>query len=428
MQQEGFKASLWAATAAAAPATPPLDSEERTDVVVIGGGYTGLSAALHLAENGAAVRVLDSEEPGWGASGRSGGQVIPGLKHDPDELMTLFGSDLGERMVDFAGKVGDLVFGLVDRHAIDCHPVRHGWIQPAHNRAGLALVRRRCESWARRGAPVELLDGQRAATLLGTEAYLGGWLDRRGGALQPLSYVRGLALAAQKAGARVHGRSPVTGLARHGQMWRATTPRGAVTAAMVVIATNAYTGELWPKLDRSIIPVHSFMVATRPLSDNVRRTILPEGQVSSDTRRLLLYFRFDHTGRLLMGGRGTLSEPASADDAAFAALKRTIQRMFPQVGEVEYDHHWFGKVAITRDHLPHLHEPAPGVVAGLGFNGRGIGMGTAMGAVLARRARGEDRRTLPLPVTPIVAIPLHRLRRLTVGAMAAYYRLRDRIG
>ncbi len=203
-QHQGFSESLWAATASPAPEAPPLEGEARVDVLVVGGGYTGMSTALHLAERGVAVRLCEAEQPGWGASGRSGGQVIPELKHDPDDLVAMFGADLGARVVEFAGGVADLVFGLAAKHDIPCHPVRQGWIQPAHNSAALALVRRRAEMWARRGAPVESLDRAQTTARLGTDAYLGGWIDRRGGALQPLSYVRGLAEAAQRAGAKIH--------------------------------------------------------------------------------------------------------------------------------------------------------------------------------------------------------------------------------
>jgi len=202
--------SLWAATACAAPETPPLEGECTTDVAVVGGGFTGLSAALHLAEGGARTILLEAAEPGWGASGRNGGQVICGLKLDPDELIAKYGAERGERLVEFAGGAADLVFDLVSRHEIDCHAERSGWIQGVHATSKMPLAERRAEQWARRGARTEVVSRQRMAELTGTERYAGGWIDHRGGVLQPLSYARGLAAAARRASAprRSNGSGP----------------------------------------------------------------------------------------------------------------------------------------------------------------------------------------------------------------------------
>jgi glycine/D-amino acid oxidase-like deaminating enzyme len=419
--------SLWTATVEEpAPAAPPLDGDVHANVAVIGAGYTGLSTALHAAERGMRPIVLDAEEPGWGASGRNGGQVIPGLKQDPEELEQLFGRERGAALVKFAGGTADLVFDLIERHRIACKPVRAGWIQPAHRPELLPPLLRRAEQWAQRGAQVEVLDAKACAERIGTAGYHGGWIDKRAGGIQPLGYARGLARAAAAAGARLHGSTPALRLTRQGDRWRIETPRGAVLAGRVVLATNAYTDALWPGLQRTVVPVHGFQVATRPLSDNIAKSILPARSVLSDTRRVAIYYRVDPDGRLLMGGRGRFREPTGPDD--FALLQRAIRGLFPQAAEAPIEHRWFGRVAITTDHLPHLHEPAPGVLAGLGYNGRGIGMATAMGTLLARRLAGEELEALPLPAQPVRPIPLHGFHRLGVAATIAYYRLRDRFG
>ncbi len=416
-------ASLWSTTAEPGIAFPPLTGNAQADVAVVGAGYTGLSAALHLRECGASVIVLESQEPGWGASGRNGGQVIPGLKYDPPELLHIFGRDLGDRIVDFVGQGPELVFRLIERHGIVCDMRRCGWIQPAHNAAMEPVLQRRAESWIARGADVEILDRTRTAEYIGSDAYRSGWLDKRGGTLNPLSYARGLAAAAQVAGARIYAATPVTGLALDGRSgFVLTTPRGIVSARQVILATNAYTTDLWPGVRQSIIPVHSFQVATTPLPDQVRRSILPHGQVCSDSRRLLLYFRIDGSGRLLMGGGGTLSEPRST--LVFRHLRGAVEHLFPQV-RATFEFYWYGRVAMTADHLPHLHEPVPGLLTALGYNGRGIAMATALGTILARRAGGEAPDSLPMPITPVHRIPLHAFRRLYVGAARTYYRIRD---
>ena len=416
--------SLWAATAPPAAATPPLSEPARADVCVIGGGYCGLSAALHLAEQGADTVLLEAREPGWGASGRNGGQVIPGLKYDPADLKAKFGEERGRQLVDFAGRTADTVFDLIDRHGMDVPHVRAGWVQGAHTEAGLGEIARRAEQWAAWGASTEILDRDAVARKLGTASYLGGWVDKRGGGIQPLAFARGLVRAAQGAGARIHGGTAVTKLERRGDRWYVETDRGiAVDAGRVLLATNGYTGDLVPGLRRTVIAVNSFQVATEPLTDNVRKTILSEGHVSSDTRKLLLYFRLDHQGRLLMGGRGPFREPTGPGD--WAHLERVLGKLFPQAKGTPIAHRWCGRVAVTRDFLPHLHEPAPGLLVDIGCMGRGVGLQTTMGQALARYLGSGRAADLPFPIVPVAPIPVHGLNLLYVSAIIAWYRMTD---
>ncbi len=416
--------SLWAATAVPPAETPPLTGERRADAVVVGAGFTGLSAALHLAEAGTDIVLLEAGEPGWGASGRTGGQVIPGLKLDPDELVAKYGVEKGERLAMFAGGVADLVFDLVDRHGIDCHATRSGWIQGVHASRRMDVVERRVEQWTRRGAAAELIDARQIAELTGTARYAGGWIDRRGGMLQPLSFSRGLAHAAVRAGAAIHGRSPVTGLIPKGKGWRVETPSGAVVADQVLLATNAYTDALWPGLRQSIIPVFSYQVATKPLGDNLRRTVLAGGMPVADIRRVLLYFRLDHTGRLVVGGRGRARETEESE--FYRNVVEGLNWLYPQLGPVELDHYWGGQVALTLDHLPHLNELAPGLHAMIGYNGRGVAMATACGKMMAERMQGAPLEDLPLPATPMKPIPFHGFRQPALAVAIAWKRLLDR--
>jgi glycine/D-amino acid oxidase-like deaminating enzyme len=416
--------SLWASTARAAPATPPLSESRKADVAIVGAGFSGLSAALHLAEAGLSVVVLEAGEPGWGASGRNGGQVIPGLKYDPDELVAMFGVEAGEHLVRVAGGAADTVFDLVARHRIDCEPRRCGWIQPAFAAADVDVVARRAEQWRRRGVAVTVLDRETACRLVGSPMYRGGWIDPRGGSVQPLSYARGLARAAQNAGAIVCGGSRVSALARDGDRWKVTTAHGpAVSAERVILATNGYTDALWPRLRQTVIAANSFQVATARLPDALRRTVLPEGQVASDTRKLLLYYRCDHDGRLIMGGRGSFREPTGAHD--FRHLDKVISRVFPQLEGQRCEFHWSGRIALTRDHIPHVHRPAPGLTVLLGYNGRGVGMATTLGRLVARNLIAPADNPLPLPITDIRPIPLHRLHRMYATAVLQWYRAAD---
>lgn len=418
--------SLWADTANPAPHRAALTGEATADCVVIGAGFTGLSAALHLAEAGREVVVLDAQAPGWGASGRNGGQVNPGLKDGPDALAKRFGADLGGRMTRLSGGSGGLVFDLIARHGIQCDATRVGWIRAAHTPKALVSLRGLAAEWRATGAPVEDLDAGETERLLGTGAYVGGIIDRRGGNLHPLNYALGLADAAERAGARIHGDSPVTAVEPGDDRVTVRTAAGKVTARCALVCTNAYTGGLADPLGRSVVPVTSVQVATAPLSSNVAASILPQGHAPSDTRRLLLYFRKDAAGRFIMGGRGAMADRDVRNrqqDLRDAAL-----RLYPQLEGADWTHAWGGNVAVTRDHLPGLHLLAPGVMAGLGYNGRGVGMATVMGRVLARWACGATPDSLDFPVTPARAIPFHGFRQVAIGSTVAAYRVLDRLG
>lgn len=423
---EPLPPSLWAATAPAAPPTSPLRESIATDVLVIGGGYTGLSTALHLAERGTRVTLLEANEPGWGASGRNGGQVNPTLKHDPDELVRMLGAERAEPLIDAISRSADLVFDLINRHAIDCQPVRAGWLQLSYAEKSVAAMHARARQWARRGVPVELLDRIAVSRRVGTEAFAGGWLDGRAGAIQPLAYARGLVSAAQKAGGAVHAQTTVAKLERQSTRWVATTATGnEVHAERVVIATNGYTGALWPGLAQTVLSANSFIVATRPLNGTHAQAILARGETASTSQRLLLYFRKDAAGRLLMGGRGFFAEPRGPGD--FAHLERSLGLLFPQLGPLDYEYRWAGRIAITRDFMPHIHEPAPGVTMALGCNGRGIALCTSLGQHIAARLAGSDN-VFPYPRSPITPIPLHGLQRFYIAAGVAWYSLLDKLG
>ena len=418
--------SLWAATAVPAPATTPLDTDTQADVIVIGAGYCGLSTALHLAERGVRVVVLEAREIGFGGSGRNGGQVIPGLKHDPSDLLRMFGPEEGQRLIDFAKGTADAVFELIDKHAMNVPRARQGWIQGAHTPAALQLAGRRASDWQAQGVAARQLDRGETARLLGTDKYLGGWLDPRGGGVQPLSYVRELARAAQAAGVVIHTDSPVTQLAQVNGKWQASTARGVHAAAeRVVMCTNGYTDDLWPGLRKTIINANSFQVATEPLPEAVRKTILPEGHVSSDARNLLLYYRLDHAGRLLMGGRGTFREPDAGQPGDWSHLEHVVAKLFPQAAGVPMAYRWCGHVAITRDYLPHLHEPAPGLLIDIGCQGRGVGLQTRMGQALAQYIATGDKKALPVQPSDMRPFPLYGLRRLYVSAVIGWYRMTD---
>lgn len=414
--------SLWQETAPTSPALPWLEGAVAADVAIVGAGFTGLSTALHLAERGASVIVLDAEEPGWGASGRNGGQVIPGLKYDPRELIAHFGAERGKALSDFAGRTAETLFDLVTRYAIPCDAVRNGWIQGATDRVGLARVRARTDDWQAQGADVAFIGADEASARVGTNRYFGAFFDRRGGHVQPLSLARGMATAALDKGVRVFGRSAVRKLERSGADWVLAGEHGSVRAGQIVLGTAGYTGDLWPGLKRSIVATTSLQVATSRLPADLAPAVLPGDQSVSETRNHLAYYRRHGPGRLVFGGSGAFRDPVPGD---FDALVRAARRHFPQLRDVKFEFAWWGRFANTTDHLPHLHVLAPGLFTWLGCNGRGVALSTAMGPVLAELVDGARPEDLPVPVTSARPIPLHGLQPIYVSAFSRFYAWQD---
>ena len=419
MNNDPHSHGLWEQTAPAAPATQPLAQEIEADVVVVGGGFTGLSAALHLAEGGASVALVEAAEIGFGGSGRNVGLVNAGLWIMPDAVEALLGPPHGARLLRLLSDAPRLVFGLIERHGIACEPERQGTLHCAVGAAGLAEIEARAAQWQARGAPVRLIDAEGTARLVGSTVYAGALLDERAGTIQPLAYVRGLARAAIGAGVRLFTRSPAVSAVRDGGCWRIATEGGAVRSRWAVVATNAYTGasgELpWARIGAELVPLPYFQFATTPLSHNLRRSILPELQGVWDTKEILSSFRLDAAGRLVFGSVGALRGSGMAVHQAWA--KRALKRIFPQLGPISFEASWYGRIGMTADAVPRLHQFGPDMIGFSGYNGRGIAPGTAFGAILARLVLGQTTLgDLPLPAT---AVQPARFRALK----GAYYEL-----
>jgi glycine/D-amino acid oxidase-like deaminating enzyme len=408
-----------------APPPPPaqkLEEQRHVSAAIIGAGFTGLSAALHLAEAGVDVAVLEAKEIGWGASGRAFGQVVPYLKLGEQAILRHYGSQRGQRVLDAVAAGPDFVFELIMRHGIECWAIRSGLIFAAHSASGRRDLERRTQYWQQRGAPVEMLEGARCAEAIGSSLYQAASLDRRGGNLNPFAYARGLARAAVTAGAVVYIQSPIRSLTRRNGQWLLND---TLSADKVVLATNAYTDELWPGLRESIIPMRGHGFVTEPLSDNLRHTILPERQSLTDTRQLYSGVRMLPDGRL----HGSAHGPSFGAEphADWRRVDWRIRRLFPQLGALKWQQAWTGWVAMTTDHFPRLHELAPGLYAGLGYNGRGIAAATMMGRDLAALVHsGRDSPTV-FPLTPLRPLRWHRIAPTLVRGLVQVYRVRDMV-
>ena len=411
-----------------APPPPPtqvLEGQRNVSVAVIGGGFTGLSAALHLAEAGIEVAVLEANEIGWGASGRAFGQVVPYLKRSEDTVLHHYGPARGQHVIDAVGAGPDLVFELIGRHSIECWAMRSGLIFAAHSASGQRALERRAQYWQQRKAPVEMLDATRCAELIGSTLYQAASLDRRGGNINPFAYTRGLAHAAVKAGAVLHTRARVRRLVRRDKRWTIDVGNARITADNVVIATNAYSPALWPGLCESIIPMRGHGFVTEPLSDNVRHTILPERQSLTDTRQLYSGVRLLPDGRLHASAHGPSFGPEPKPD--WRRVDARMRRMYPQLGALKWQQGWSGWVAMTTDHFPRLHALAPGLFAGLGYNGRGIAAATLMGRDLATLVRGGRDDATVFPLTPSRPLSWHSIAPTLIRGLVQVYRVRDAV-
>ena len=398
MQNDPFSHGLWERTAPPAPATGPLRGEKRADVVVVGAGFTGLSAALHLARAGVSVIVVEAAEIGFGGSGRNVGLVNAGLWIMPDEVPSVLGSDYGERLLAALGDGPRVVFDLIREHGIDCEAEHRGTLHCAADAKGLREIEERARQWQARGAPVRLLDKEETAARIGTSAYLGALLDERAGTIQPLAYVRGLARAAIEAGAEIFTASPVVEAKRSLNGWRVDTKQGSVEADWIVVATNAYTTAPWPQVRAELVHLPYFNFATAPLPKEILERVLPGREGVWDTREILSSLRRDRQGRLVFGSVGALRGTGVAVHGAWA--KRSLRKLFPFLSEVAFESAWYGKIGMTADAMPRFHRLERNVIGFSGYNGRGIAPGTVFGRYLARLITGEiGEKDLPLPLT-----------------------------
>ncbi|WP_201403529.1 FAD-binding oxidoreductase [Kaistia sp. 32K] len=419
MQNDPRSHGLWERTAPPAPPATPLAGDRTADVVVIGGGYTGLSTALHAARDGLDVVLLEGVEIGFGGSGRNVGLVNAGMWVMPDDVPATLGREPGDRLLELLGDAPRQVFELVRAHGIECELETAGTLHCAVGAKGLAEIRQRAEQWLARGAPVRLLDAADTAEKTGSHAYAGSLLDLRAGTIQPLAYARGLARAALAHGARIHVRSPVVSAERAAGGWRVATAGGSVTAGWVVVATDAYTSMPWPEIRAEQIHLPYFNFATVPLDADLRSTILPERQGAWDTREILSSFRLDRAGRLVFGSVGALRGSGAPIHRAWA--KRALAKIFPQIGDVAFEAEWYGQIGMTDNCLPRFHKLAPNVITFSGYNGRGIAPGTVFGQILAGHIAGRiPEEALPLPVTDASAARLRRLKE-------AYYEVGSQI-
>ncbi|WP_425101898.1 NAD(P)/FAD-dependent oxidoreductase [Tropicibacter sp. S64] len=375
--------NLWSRTAAERHQWSPLSGAIEVDVVVIGGGFTGVSAAYHLAAAGASVALLEACSIGYGGSGRNVGLVNAGLWTPPDQVEDKLGQTAGAALNATLAEGPALVFGLIEQHQISCEAIRKSTLLCAHSAAGMRDLENRFAQQQRRGAPVRLLDAAETARRTGSRALHGALWDARAGTIQPLAYVQGLARTAAAQGAALFEGSGALAIDETDKGWTVRTAQGEVRAAKLIQAVNGYgTGAAF---DNAVIPAHFFQLATAPLPQDLRRDILGGGEGCWDTALVMSSLRLDQSGRMIFGALGNLDGFGGALHRAWA--ERKLAKLFPQLEGIPFEQDWTGRIAMTGTDLPRVERRGRNGISILGYSGRGIAPGTVFGKVLAGWAR-----------------------------------------
>src|SRR5262245_30008715 len=403
--------SLWEATASPLRDLPPLVGEAAADVVIVGAGYTGLSAALHLAASGLEPIVIEANTPGWGASGRNGGVITAKFRVTFPAIAAQHGKDVAVRMYQLANEAVDCVGEMVDRFGIAAAGYKRvGQVKAAHNNAALRHALEEAE-WVKAelgDRSIRVLDARQVRDETGSSGFVGGVQSDAAGGIHPLNYLRGIANGVLDRGIPIHAGTPALSLQSKQNGVVIETPNGLIRAKQVVIASNGYsdiTGATSP-VQKSLIPFRSAMIATEKLSSNLAATIMPTRRSYSETRRMMRWFRMVD-GRAIFGGRGAFGKEDAA--GAFRSLRKAMVGIFPQLADVPLSYQWSGLVAMTMDAVPHVGRLDDRVIFAMGYNGAGVAMSTLMGRYVAAFARGESpdmglldaRRCKRVPFYPI---------------------------
>lgn len=418
--------SYYVATATGLDDYPVLSGEESCDVCVIGGGYTGLSTALHLAERGYQVILLEANRLGWGASGRNGGQVCSGQRQDQEDLEKHLGESRARELWQLAEAAKGLVRARIERHQIPCD-YRPGIIHAAHKSRFAAPMERYATHLREfyNYPQIHWLSREALREQLASDDYHGGWLDQGAGHLHPLNYALGLARAASQAGARLYEHSRVSTF-QGGKTPIACTHGGSVRARHLVVACNGYLDKLVPSLAGRIMPINNYILATAPLGEAAAEGLIRDQRAVSDTRFVINYYRLSADHRLLFGGGESYRRRFPADLRNF--IRPHMLAVFPQLADTPIDYAWGGTLAITRSRLPCFGRFNGEVYYALGYSGQGVALGTLAGELIAEAVAGQAERFDVMASLPTPGFPGGTLLRwpgLVLGML--YYSLRDRL-
>jgi len=419
--------SYYAATVTEQVSAPALTDDSAAHVCVIGGGFAGISAALHLAKQGIEVTLLEQSKLAWGASGRNGGQVHVGLRRDQEWLEKQLGAADARRLWDLALDARAHLDSMIQAYGIQCD-FRSGLLHADHKRGYSADTRRHVDYLRDRyGYPdIRYVDQAEVRTLVATEDYFSGSFDARGGHLHPLNYALGLARAARSHGARLHEDSEVLAVEPRGTDWIVRTRRAQVRANRVLLACNGYLRGIAPEVEKRVMPINNFIAVTEPLGEERARSIIRDGIAVSDSRFVVNYFRMTPDHRLLFGGGENYRYRFPTDIKAF--VRKHALRIFPQLHPVRFDFGWGGTLAITPTRMPFIREIRPGFYNASGFSGLGVLLAPYCGRIVADAIAGQRANFDLFGRVPVPSFPGGpALRWPTLVAAMSWYALRDRL-
>lgn len=417
-----FPPSYYAATAEIPAPRPPLDGDAKADLAIIGAGYTGLSTALHAAQKGLSVIVVDAHRVGFGASGRNGGQVGTGWNKDQEWLEKRVGKDDARKLWDLTVEAKALTRELVAAHAPEA-AYKPGVLHGEWTVKGAAEARLYAH-WLQQnyGYETEYLDRDAIREFCTAQVYMGGVLDMDAGHLYPLRYCLGLARAAEAAGVVIHEMTEATSVSE-GVI---TTPKGTIRADHIVIAGNGYLSNINGFVASRVMPINSFIAATQPLGDRAAE-VLPRDVAVADDRFVVNYFRLSEDRRLLFGGRENYGLGFPTD--ILTALEKRMLRLFPQLEGTAIDFHWGGTLGITMHRLPMVRRISPTILAAGGFSGHGVALTGLTGKILAEAVAGQAGRFDLISKLPVQRFPGGAAARAPLLTLAmTWYSLRDRLG
>lgn len=390
------------------------------DVAVIGGGVAGLATALALVDEGASVVVLEAGQAGDGASGRNGGLIVPIARLHPEDIIKNMG-ETGERLVNAIVQSADQVFRLVERFNIDCDPVRKGFMQPVHAECLLAATEKTALAWQNHGASCTFIDANATKQHLGTGTYYGALFEPAGGYVNPLAYTRGLARAALTQGVEIFSNSRVMETQReNGKTWRLSTASGGSVKASTVIqcvgvSSPGLAGLPGANATAALLPMVLHGLATYPLPREIHEKILPGRVAATDTRNYVLSIGYDSANRLVTSGAAPLGDNMIGEAQMKYFVRQRLKRVYPTLGDVDFEFVWKGKAALNTDWIPKIVEAAPNWFSLTSCNGRGMAISTMLGSCLGLALSRNDFRELPVPCIS----PKRVLLRRTTGAILA---------
>ncbi|MBT8135496.1 MAG: FAD-binding oxidoreductase [Gammaproteobacteria bacterium] len=422
----GYIDSYYNATARGIRERPALQGELTADVCVIGGGITGTSAALHLAQRGKKVVLLEAQRVGWGASGRNGGHVSVGQRKDQPALEKLVGHETAGKLWDLGLEAVQLLKALIAGHSIDCD-LKSGVLYVAAKQREVSGLQQECEHLRQRYGhqSVRFIPRDELLGMLGTNRYFAGMLDETAAHLHPLNYVLGLAAAGEAAGATIYERSRVCAF-EQGQTVVVRTKAGCVRARDVVIACNGYVESLSRRMAGQIMPINNFILATEPLPETEARSIIRDDVAVQDSLFVINYWKLSADNRLIFGGGENYSRRFPADIRSF--VRKYMLRVYPQLAETRIDYAWGGTLAITMSRLPGFGRLADNVLYAQGYSGHGVPTATLGGKLLAEAVSGETQRFDLMAGLPTRRFPGGALLRWpALVAGMSYYALRDRL-